>query len=82
MKEIIIPGKTGTQVPLEQIDESPFEAANPPKFAKDLADAINHLLHNPDLATQMGKAGRERVIDMFSWTAIAEQTVDLYKSLV
>jgi len=30
----------------------------------------------------MGKAGRKRAIESFSWTAIAEQTKGIYDSLV
>jgi starch synthase len=30
----------------------------------------------------MGEAGRRRVEEHFSWTAIAAQTIALYKSLV
>jgi glycosyltransferase involved in cell wall biosynthesis len=30
----------------------------------------------------MARASRQRVEDVFSWTAIAEQTLDFYQSLV
>ena len=30
----------------------------------------------------MGQAGRRRVDEHFSWDAIAQQTVDLYRSLL
>jgi starch synthase len=29
----------------------------------------------------MGKAGRQRAVDLFSWEAIAEQTVTVYMSV-
>jgi starch synthase len=78
MKEIIIDGETGLHVPLEQHKESPFEAISPESFASDLASAINTLLRDPDRCEKMGKVGRHRVQEHFSWTAIARETVDLY----
>jgi starch synthase len=30
----------------------------------------------------MGRAGRARAVERFSWTAIADQTVELYRSLM
>ncbi|MDF1753132.1 MAG: glycogen synthase [Verrucomicrobiales bacterium] len=81
MKEIIIDGETGLHVPLDQHKESPFEAKSPEKFAADLAEAINSLLKNPSLCEKMGKAGRQRVQEHFSWTAIARETVDLYQKI-
>lgn len=81
IKEVVIPGETGTLVSLEQMTESPFEATDPAQFAKDLANAINDLVANPDKAVAMGKAGRKRVEEVFSWKSIAKQTYDLYKTL-
>ena len=37
---------------------------------------------DPMGAGERGRAGRCRVIEHFSWRTIAEQTVDLYRSLV
>jgi len=81
MKEIIIHGETGLHVPLDQHKESPFEAISPESFAADLAEAINSLLHDPARCKKMGEAGRKRVEEHFSWTAIARETVDLYGKL-
>jgi starch synthase len=30
----------------------------------------------------MGRAGRARAVERFSWSAIADQTVELYRSLL
>lgn len=81
MKEIILPGETGTLVPLEQQTESPFEATDPSAFAVDLASAINELMHDPARCESMGKAGRERVLEKFSWTEIARETHALYQKI-
>lgn len=81
MKEIIMPGETGLLVPLEQQTESPFEALDPAAYARDLAAGINELMRDPDRCAAMGRAGRERVLERFSWTNIAEETLALYENL-
>ena len=40
------------------------------------------LLQDPEKCRRFGDAGRRRVEETFSWTAIAHQTIDLYKQLV
>ena len=82
MKEVVVEEETGLLVPLEQMSECPFEANDPEKFARDLAAAVNRLMADPELRLRMGAAGRRRVVDHFSWSAIAGQTVDLYRSLI
>ena len=47
-----------------------------------LSLAINRLLDDPDLAARIGAAGRRRVVERFSWTAAAEQTVDVYRAAI
>ena len=81
MKEIILPGETGLLVPLAQQLESPFEAIHPDVYAHDLAAGINHLMRDPDLCAQMGKAGRTRVLEKFSWAEIARETLTLYEKI-
>lgn len=81
IKEVVVDGETGFLIPLEQMKESPFEATNPEKFARDLAARINQLMRNPQLREQFGTAGRKRVEEKFSWTAIAEKTKALYETL-
>lgn len=47
-----------------------------------LAEAINTILDAPEMARRMGRAGRTRVEQHFSWDAIARQTKQLYESVV
>jgi len=82
IKEVVVHGETGFLVPLEQMSESPFEPLDPDQFARDIAARINELMENPGLREKMGKAGRKRAEEKFSWTAIARQTVELYRGLV
>jgi alpha-maltose-1-phosphate synthase len=80
--EIVVEGVTGRLVPLES-DGSPHAA---PKdraaFARSLAERLNELARDPALAARMGMAGRERVVEHFSWRSIAEKTAALYQRLI
>jgi starch synthase len=80
--EVVEHGKTGYLVPLEQMAEAPFEPVNPEKFSQDLAARINEIMADPAKQSAFGKAGRQRAIDVFSWSAIAKKTKELYQSLV
>jgi starch synthase len=71
--EVVADGETGLLVPYSPEDEAAFEAG--------LAEALNALVRDPERAAEMGKAGRDRAVDLFSWEAIAEQTVTVYLSL-
>jgi alpha-maltose-1-phosphate synthase len=82
IKEVVIDGETGFLVPLDQMKESPFEAIDPEKFARDLAERVNELMRNRQLRECFGKAGRKRVEENFSWAAIADKTKALYTSLL
>jgi glycogen synthase len=81
IKEVVIDGKTGFLVPLEQMNKSPFEPTNPEKFARDLAERVNQLMNDRQLRERFGKAGRKRVEANFSWAAIAAKTKALYETL-
>ena len=81
IKEVVVDGETGFLVPLDQTNESPFEATNPAKFARDLAARVNELMRNPQLRERFGKAGRRRAEEKFSWFAIARKTKALYETL-
>jgi len=82
IKEVVVDGETGFLVPLEQMQESPFEPLNPEKFSRDLAVRINQLMQDRQLRKKFGRAGRERAERHFSWSAIAQQTINLYRSLL
>jgi glycosyltransferase involved in cell wall biosynthesis len=61
---------------------SPFEALHPAQYSHDLAVRINELMADPALCEAMGKAGRERALEKFSWRSIAQQTHALYEKLI
>jgi glycogen synthase len=82
IKEVVVPGETGLLVPVEQQQVAPFEPVNAEKFSKDLAEAVNKILDNPEMRDSMAQKGMERARNLFSWKAIAQQTKELYESLV
>ena len=79
--EVVVEGETGHLVPFAQDPTTGF-AAEPEQFAKDLAARLRQLLADPERAKALGTAGRKRVEAHFSWTAIADQTIALYRQLV
>jgi starch synthase len=81
IKEVVVEGKTGYLVPFDQDPVTSFPR-NPETFARDLAVRIQAMLKDPERCKRFGDAGRKRVEEVFSWTAIAEQTIHLYEQLV
>ncbi|MGQ9875892.1 MAG: glycogen synthase [Chloroflexus sp.] len=81
IKEVVIPEETGLLVD-PNLKPGSFDPVDPVAFSADLAAAINRLLANPDLRCQFGQAGRHRVEQVFSWDAIARQTIELYQAVI
>jgi starch synthase len=79
--EVVVDGETGILVPVDLRSDEPMTPADPDRFARDLASAINRLMADPAKRAAMGAAGRRRAVEHFSWAAIAERTVMLYRSL-
>lgn len=79
--EVVLDGQTGYLVPFDQDPVTSFPL-HPETFARDLADKISRLLADPARARQFGEAGRTRVEQTFAWSAIADQTIELYSRLI
>ena len=54
----------------------------PPKDPQALADRLHHLLLDEALRLQMGRQARQRVLEGFTWTLVAERTARLYEDLL
>ena len=78
--EVVEHGVTGLLVPIEQ--ERDGIPVHPDRFVADLAAALTELATDPARAAAMGKAGRERVIDQFSWRAVAQRTLQVYAEVL
>lgn len=72
--EVVVDGETGTLVHYDENDTEAFE--------RDIAEAVNTMVADRERAKKFGVAGRERAVNDFSWATIAQQTVDIYKSLI
>jgi starch synthase len=80
--EVVVDGETGALVSVPLRADDPMTPVDPERFERDLAAAVNRLMANASFRDEMGRAGRQRAVDHFSWSSIAEQTVDLYRSLI
>ncbi|MFB4292022.1 glycogen synthase [Nonomuraea sp. ATR24] len=77
--EVVADGETGLLVPIDQgPDGTPHD---PERFAGDLAARVNALLADPARAAALGRAGRARAVEHFSWATVARRTLALYDSL-
>lgn len=76
--EVVVPGETGTLVDPD-LKPGTFLPKDPEGFSRSLANAINALVADPNLARSYGRAGRARAEGHFSWDAIAEKTLALYQ---
>src|SRR6185437_4167350 len=81
IKEVVVDGETGYLVPFEPDAVTGFPK-HPDQFARDLAEKLAQLLGDPQQCKRFGEAGRKRVEEKFSWTAIADQTIELYRTLI
>ena len=66
--DIVVDGKTGLFV-------------NPERPA-ELADALSRLVENPQLRLQLGKAGRERVVELFDRKVLLKKLESVYRETV
>ncbi|HEX5781207.1 MAG TPA: glycogen synthase, partial [Solirubrobacteraceae bacterium] len=78
--EVVVDGETGLLVPFEQA-EGDIVPRDPEAFVSGIAERVNALIADPARAEVMGKAGRERAVSEFDWSAIARETVELYRAL-
>ncbi len=51
-----------------------------PEDPKAIADAINYLLNNPDVAQEMGRNGRIAIEREFNWEEESRKMIEVYKS--
>jgi len=54
----------------------------PPADVDSLTHALGEILDSPEKRRSLGKAGRDRAVDVFSWEAVAAQTVRVYERAI
>jgi glycosyltransferase involved in cell wall biosynthesis len=54
----------------------------PPRDPEALAAAIREILEDPEQRVEMGRKGRQRVEELFTWEKVAERTVSVYRELL
>jgi starch synthase len=78
--EVVADGTTGRLVPYDpdRADDPAYVA----QFEAGFAESVNALVRDPDRAAALGRAGRQRCIDLFDWDRIAQETVDVYNRAI
>ena len=77
--EVVADGLTGRVVPLDQVQDGTGTPVDPDRFVRDLAATLTEVVADPGLAALMGRAGRLRAEQEFSWERIAELTLGVYE---
>ncbi|WP_285107074.1 glycogen synthase [Promicromonospora sp. MEB111] len=80
--EVVDDGVTGLLVPIEQSDDGTGTPLDPDRFVADLAAALTRVATDPATAAAMGAAGRRRAEEHFTWSAIADRTMDVYERVL
>jgi glycosyltransferase involved in cell wall biosynthesis len=65
----------------EYVDDGRTGILVPRGDARELARAISRVIDDPALARAMGEAGRQRVLERFTWEASARRLADLIESV-
>lgn len=76
--EVVVDGVTGRLVPIEQVQDGTGTPVDPDRFVDDLARVLTEVVTDAETARAYGEAGRQRAVDAFSWSAIAQETAALY----
>lgn len=53
-----------------------------PGDAEELTTVLRNLLDSPERRYQLGIAGRQRAVDVYSWESVAAQTVSVYQRAI
>src|SRR5699024_1164916 len=78
--EVVVDGETGYLVQFEQLEDGTDTPLDPESFVADLCDALVRMNSEPQHAKEMGEASRRRAAEHFSWTSIAQRTLEVYRT--
>ncbi|WP_224046500.1 glycogen synthase [Arthrobacter sp. NicSoilB4] len=80
--EVVQHGETGLLVDIEQVTDGTGTPLDPEKFVTEFAAALTEVVSDPERAREMGRAGRRRAEEHFSWESITETTLEVYRSVL
>lgn len=80
--EVVVDGQTGWLVPIEQLDDGTGTPVDVDRFVADLAAALTDAVGDVDRARERGLSGRRRAVEDFSWSAIGDRTLEVYRTLL
>jgi starch synthase len=80
--EVVLDGETGWLVPIDQVQDGTGRPLDPARFVADLQAAIAGALADPAVIRERGLASRRRVEDHFTWTAIGQRTLAVYRAVL
>ncbi|WP_193104523.1 glycogen synthase [Brachybacterium sp. FME24] len=80
--EVVADGETGYLVQLEQLTDGTGTPVDPDRYVADLTAALVRMVSDPQRAKEMGEASRRRAAEHFSWTSIAERTLEVYRRVI
>jgi len=63
----------------EFVEEGVTGFVVPPNDPAALRERITYLLHHPEVAREMGRTGRETVLERFTWDAVARHCLTAYQ---
>ena len=66
----------------EYIGEYPVGVSVDPESPAQIADAVELLLGNPEMARQMGQAGKRAVAEKFNWANERDRLLALYRNIL
>jgi glycosyltransferase involved in cell wall biosynthesis len=78
-KPVIISDIPGVR---EVIEDGVCGLLSEPMNPQDLGKKITRLLADPDLRRKMGEAGKQKVLNEFTWEKVVAQTQELYKKIL
>ena len=78
--EVIDDGVTGLLVPIDQLQDGTGTPVDPDAFVADLGAALTDAVSDADRTARWGAASRRRVEEHFSWEAIADRTLEVYRA--
>ena len=80
--EVVVDGETGWLVDIEQVQDGTGTPLDEATWVADLAAAMNEAVADPEESRRRGLAGRKRAVEQFSWSAIGDRTMDVYRSVL